>query len=385
MEVIVNSNKLKKQINSLQGVLSKKGTIPVLSSIKIVAGDAGDLVMTATDLDVSLVSSEEVDILQTGSICLSGRKLGQIIGALPNEPVHLKLNYKSEKVEFLAGSFKGKLAGIDTDQFPEIVRVQGESLKVSASAFYEGLRRTRFAVTGSGNRFTINGILLLIESGELKMVSTDGARLCLYKVVVASKDMPDMSLLIPIKAASELMKILSGELKTDKKAEISIKKGSQLEFEIGSKLMLAREVTGNFPDWQKVVPDNFESFVEINSGEFLDALVRVAVLADNQNRPVELEFFSDKVRLSAESSEVGMSSEEVGCRFWFLEEKDQKGNIENLKVSFNAKYLVDFFSLHGVKSKDFRAIWKFSENNSQVLLTFEGEEKIFSYILVPLK
>ncbi len=131
----------------LQGIFARKETIPVLSKIKIEANERGDLVMTATDLDVSLIIEREVDILRPGSICLSGRKLGDIAGTLPNEPVHLRLDDKGEKVEFRAGRFKSKLAGMDSDQFPEVPRVKGESVKLPAGVIYEGLRRTSFAVT----------------------------------------------------------------------------------------------------------------------------------------------------------------------------------------------------------------------------------------------
>ena len=175
MEAIINAQKLKEQVGALQGILARKASIPVLSQIKIEAGESGDLVMTATDLDVSLITRQEVDILRSGSICLSGKKLGLIAGTLLNEPVHLKLDKKGEKVEFRAGRFLSRLAGMDSDQFPEVVRTKGEWIKIPASVLYEGLKRTSFAVTEDNKRFTINGILLQIENGELKMVSTDGA------------------------------------------------------------------------------------------------------------------------------------------------------------------------------------------------------------------
>jgi DNA polymerase-3 subunit beta len=343
--------------------------------------------MTATDLDVSLVTRLEVDILRSGSICLSGKKLGQITGALPNEPVHLKLDYKTEKVEFLAGRFKGKLAGVDTDQFPEVLRVGAEPSEITASVFYEGLRRTSFAVTDNDSRFTINGILLLIEKGELKMVSTDGHRLCLFRMMLTTASSSDLNCLIPIKAVRELLRILSKELKLDKESEIIIKKGSHLEFEIGKKVLIAREVVGNFPNWEKVVPSEFESFSELNAKNFFDALIRVGILADDKNRRIDLTFFSNKVQLKAESSEVGFSTEEVPCTFRYLDDSVSGEDSLNggLKIAFNAKYLMDFFAVHSTKDEKLRVVWKFGVNGSQTELKFEGEEQMFSYILVPLK
>lgn len=386
MEAIVNAKNLKEQVGALQGILARKASIPVLSQIKIEAGDRGDLIMTATDLDVSLIIEQEVDILCSGSICLSGKKLGDITGTLPNEPVHLKLDKKGEKVEFRAGRFLSRLAGTNSDQFPEVARVAGEWIKIPASVIYEGLKRTSFAVTEDNKRFTINGILLQIENGELKMVSTDGARLCVFRMMLGVGDNLNLNCLIPIKAVRELMKIISDELRVNKESEIKIKKGSQLEFEIGSKTMTAREITGTFPNWEMVVPKEFEYFAEINVSEFASALTRVGVLADDMHRRVEMIFYPNKVQLKSESPETGFSTEEVACTFRLLEQLDSvKESSEGWKIAFNTKYLADFFSLHSVKNSEQRVVWKFGKNASQTELKFEGEERLFSYILVPLK
>ena len=116
MEAIVNAKIFKEQVGALQGIFARKETIPVLGKIKIDAAERGDLVMTATDLDVSLIVSREVDILRPGSICLSGKKLYDIAAALPGgEPVHLKLDESGGRVEFRAGRFRSKLSGTESE------------------------------------------------------------------------------------------------------------------------------------------------------------------------------------------------------------------------------------------------------------------------------
>lgn len=112
----MNAKKFKEQIGALQGIFARKETIPVLGKIKIDAGERGDLVMTATGLDVSLIIEQEVDILQPGSILLSGKKLYDIAATLPGgEPVHLKLDKSGARVEFCAGRFKSKLSGTESE------------------------------------------------------------------------------------------------------------------------------------------------------------------------------------------------------------------------------------------------------------------------------
>lgn len=386
MEAIVNAKNLKVQVGALQGILARKASIPVLSQIKIEAGESGDLVMTATDLDVSLIIGQEVDILRPGSICLSGKKLGDIAGTLPDEPVHLKLDKRGEKVEFRAGRFLSRLAGMNSDGFPEVARVVGEWIKIPAGILYEGLRRTSFAVIDDQKRFTINGILLQIENGELKMVSTDGHRLCFFRMMLGVGNNLNLRCLIPIKAVRELTKILLDEIRANKQSEIKIKKGSQLEFEIGRKTMTAREITGTFPNWEMVIPKEFECFAEINASEFASALTRVGVLADGMHRRVEMVFYPNKVQLKSESPEAGFSTEEVACSFRRLNQSENDiRSDDGWRIAFNARYLSDVFSIYNAKRDDQRIVWKFGVSGSQTELKFEGEEQLFSYILVPLK
>ncbi len=387
MEAIINARQLREQVRCLHGIFTGKETIPILSRIKIDADTDGILRMTATDLDVTLIVEQEADVLQAGSICLSGRKLGEITGNLPNEPVHLKLEINSEKIEFRAGKFKSKLSGIDSEQFPEIVETNAESITLSAATVYQGLRRTIFAANEDSQRFTINGVLLLIEDSVLKMVSTDGNRLCYFRMTVESKT--NLRCLIPIKAARELRQILAFELKNESKAEISIKKGSQLEFAVGNKRMTARELSGNFPNWEMVIPKEFAYSAEINAAKLREALMRVSVMAEDENRRVRFEFRRHRLLVKAESPETGSSNEEIDCTFQAIDGVEglveQTKTEDNWTIAYNHKFLTDFLILQDAKQIDQRVIFRFGINSSQSLLTFEGEEHLFSYVLVPLK
>lgn len=124
-----------------------------------------------------------------------------------------------------------------------------------------------------------------------------------------------MSCLIPIKAVRELAKILADEIRINQKAEIKIRKGNQLEFEIGNKLMTAREITGMFPNWEMVVPKSFDCFAEFGAGEFKDALTRAGVIVDDAHRCVEFIFYPDKVLVKTEAVETGSSIKERACTF----------------------------------------------------------------------
>lgn len=384
MEAIIHAKHLKEQVGALQGIFARKETIPSLGKIKIDAESGGSMRMTATDLDISLIIEQEVDILQSGSICLSGKKLGEITAGLPNEPVHLKLDSNGARVEFRAGRFKSKLSGTDSETFPEVPRVNAESIKLSATVFYEGLRRTIFGATEDNKRPTMSGILLILDETGLKMVSTDGHRLCLFQTSVLNTGQ-SLKCLIPLKAVRELKSLMASEIKANANIDVKIKKGNQLEFEIGNKLMMAREISGDFPNWEMVVPKTFDFFAETKANELKDALTRVGVMADDSHRRIEFYFYPNKLVLKSESAETGSSTEEINCTFQKLGDSVVSEGDDGWKIAFNTKYLMEFLALQTAKQTESRVIWKFGTNVSQSLLTFEGEERMFTYVLVPLK
>ena len=143
MEAIINSKKLKEQVAALQGILARKATIPVLGTIKIDALTSGDLVMTATDLDVSLIVEQETDILRPGSICLNGRKLGDITATFPNEPVHLRLDDKGKKLNFAPDDSKANCAAPKANSFPKSPASKAKQLK-SRLPFFTKVCGARF-------------------------------------------------------------------------------------------------------------------------------------------------------------------------------------------------------------------------------------------------
>lgn len=220
------------------------------------------------------------------------------------------------------------------------------------------------------------------------MVSTDSHRLCYFRMRIAASGGNDgannLRYLIPIKAVRELLRILTEEIRANSKEEVKIRKGGQLEFEIGSKLMTAREVTGDFPNWEMVLPKNFDCFAELNAKESRDALTRVGVMGNDSHRGVKFVFSRDKVLLETKSPETGSSAEEVFCAFQKLANFSNSESAENIetswKIAFNTKYLSDFFSIQSVRRDDQRIVWKFTGTTGETEMAFEGEEKLFSYI-----
>ncbi|HLM61414.1 MAG TPA: hypothetical protein VK308_11465 [Pyrinomonadaceae bacterium] len=123
------------------------------------------------------------------------------------------------------GAFISRLSGTESKQFPEIHRVAGKSVKLPASVFYEGLRRTGFAVTEENQRFALNAVLLVIESTGIKMVSTDGHRFCFFRMMTAAGSGQNFQCLIPGKADRKLKGLLTDEIRANQKSGNQDQKG----------------------------------------------------------------------------------------------------------------------------------------------------------------
>ena len=136
-----------------------------------------------------------------------------------------------------------------------------------------------------------------------------------------------------------------------------------------------------------VVPKTFEYFAEMKANELKDALTRASVMADDSHRRIEFVFLQNKLTLKSESAETGNSTEEINCTFQKLgnSENNSLETSDGWKIAFNTKYLMEFLALQNAKQSESRVIWKFGSNLSQTLLSFEGEERLFSYVIVPLK
>ena len=387
MEAIINARNLKEQVGALQGILARKESIPILGTIKLAAEENGLMIMSATDLDVSLVIERETDILQSGSICLSGKKLGALTGSLPDEPVHLKLLEKGDRLEFRAGRFKSRLAGIDSGSFPEIPRSSAtEFIELNSEDLLEGLRRTIFAVPENEKRFVLSGILLEVDQGRLQMVSTDGHRLCHFQGQLPDRR-GDLRCLIPLKAARELRNMLTAERRVNPHVRVQISRGQQLEFAMPNVRMSARELSGTFPNWERVKPAAFSKTAQTSAAELQTALQRVAIMADESHRRIDFTFFRDRLILRAETTETGNSVEEIRCEYISepTEKCDGQGTGgESFKTAFNGKFLTDFLALTPSKTKDAVVVWNFNSPETPSVLNFQGEESSYSYLLVPL-
>jgi DNA polymerase-3 subunit beta len=367
MDITVKKSELFKELQYVQGVVERKTTVPILSNL-LLETTGNSLGVTATDLDVTLQCFCKAGVKTAGSLTVSARKLFDIVRLLPDSDIHLKaptpdwMNITCERARF-------KVAGVSKENFPDVPAVEGAAVSLPSSAIRYMITRCIFAITQEESRYTLNGALMIVNSDSLTFVTTDGHRL-----VLISRDMEidgcpsEIRVLVPKKTLVELNKLASEEIE-------SIEFGNSekhLFFKAGERLLVSRILTGQFPNYGMVIPSENNREVSLSSLEFVDALKRVAVMADEQSQSVRFQIQEGQLEISSASSDFGEAKETISAVY----DRDQ------LEIGFNAQYLLDFLS--SVDSDEI--VMALRDPESQGLLKPKnGEGYEYLYVIMPLK
>jgi DNA polymerase-3 subunit beta len=328
MEFIVSKGDLVRELSLSQGVVEKKTTIPILSNVLIEA--AGDRVtLTATDLELGIRCSCPARVKKEGAGTIPARKLLDYVRLLPETDITFKF-LDNHWASIICGRSKTKIAGMSRESFPELPETPEPIGEIPYGLLASLISRTSFAISMEESRFTLNGALLLLRPEGVTMVSTDGHRLAYVDQALAVDGNHSFRALVPRKAMNEIAK-LAAEGDPGQKVILS-GDDNHLFFQFGSRLLITRKLTGNFPDYERVLPRENTHIARINKNEIRSTIERVAQFADERSRAIRVKFEPGEVRVFASSVETGESEESVVM--------DYAG--PTLEIGFNAQYLLDF-------------------------------------------
>ena len=330
MEFTVSKADLVRELSLSQGVVEKKTTIPILSNVLLEA--AGDrITLTATDLELGIRCSCPARVKKEGAGTVPARKLLDYVRLLPEGDVHMKF-LENHWANITSGRSRTRIAGMSRESFPELPEMPEKIAEVPVKTLASMIARTSFAISMEESRFTLNGALLLMRPEGLTMVATDGHRLAYVQATPAESGQVDKQFraLIPKKAMAELIK-LADEAGPDAKA-IFAGDDNHLFFQVGHRLLITRKLTGNFPDYERVLPKDHSLIAKLQKDEIRSAIERVAQFADERSRAIRVQFTNGEVRVFSSSVETGESEESVPSEY--------QG--PDLEIGFNAQYLLDF-------------------------------------------
>jgi len=370
MEITVSKFELLQELSATQGVVERKTTIPILSNYLFEAS-ADRLSLTATDLDLSLRTSCNAKVKKEGSCTIPARKLHDYVKLLPDSDITIKL-LENHWVSIRCGRSNTKMVGMARSNFPSLpVFPSAGVVNIPAQVLRGMIARTSFAIANEESRYTLNGALMVLKPESITMVATDGHRLAHVERTGEKFDgvSGEMKTLIPKKAMDELRSLTdSTEVETVEFA----KDESTLFFRIGPRLLTSRQLTGQFPNYEAVLPKDNNKTVSIHGDELAGAISRVAQFADERSRAVRVKLEKGELKLSASSTETGESEDSI--------EVDYNG--DPLTIGFNAQYIMDFLKASG--AGDVRLELKDPQSAGQ-LRPAESEEYKYRYIVMPMR
>jgi DNA polymerase III subunit beta len=369
MEFSVKKFDLLEELDLTQGVVERKTTIPILSNL-LCEAKGNRLSITATDLELSIRTSCEAKVKKEGAGTIPAKKLLDLVRLLPDEEIKFKL-LENHWVQITCDRKNYKLVGMSKDNFPALPNFPHALVKIPAKLLADVISKTTFAISLEESRYTLNGALLVLKPNSLTMVATDGHRLAMVETDHKFEGFSaETRVLVPKKAMTEIQR-LAAQSGDDSAIDFG-QDESHLFFQFGGRLLTSRKLTGQFPNYEAVLPREANKTVVLERAELQDALRRVSQLADQRSHAVKFMLAKEGLEISASSPEYGEAKETI--------EKEFKG--DPIAIGFNAQYLLDFLGA----AADGPISFELKDDQSAGQLRPTGDESSrYRYVVMPMR
>jgi DNA polymerase-3 subunit beta len=364
MKFIINKEVLLENLQRVLGPTITKQNFPILNSILLITGDK-KIKLTATDLDITIISFQEANIAAKGTIAVPMKKFISIIKELPPQDIVVELIknnllIKCENIEF-------KINTLNPEEFPKIEEEKEASLiKLDPISLTQMIQLTSFCVGYEDTNYVLNGILFEIFEDEIKLVSTDGKRLSFVKQKLPANQ-PEVktkiSFILPIKAINELYKLIK-----ERSEELFLFiKENKVGFDFKNTQFIARPIEGEFPNYTQYIPSENKDKLVIDRQKLLLGLRRADLLSTQDYQGVKMELNKDGIIISKSTPQLGEAKECIDARY----------SGASLEIGFNPTYLMDALK----NLEDNEVAFEFFGADKPAVLRKEN----YIYLILPMK
>jgi DNA polymerase III subunit beta len=351
-------------LQSVIGVVERRQTMPVLANVLLSARDT-HLNITGTDLEVELVATSAVSVVQGGDITVPGRKLLDIFRSLP-EKVSVTLSTEGERMSIKAGRSRFTLSTLPAADFPLVEEINAQqTLTVAQGEFRRLIDKTHFSMAQQDVRYYLNGLLLETEGKALRAVATDGHRLALCEMVLEERAKTNQQVIVPRKGVLELQRILG----TEGSIELAIGT-NHVRAQIGTIRFTSKLIDGRFPEYGRVIPASTSRKVEADRELLRQSLQRTAILSNEKYRGIRLTARPDLLVIQAHNPEQEEAEDQVEVIY--------QG--EEVEIGFNVNYLLD--ALGAIETDKVEI--GLTDSNSSCLIHAPGTTHT-RYVVMPMR
>lgn len=367
-------------IHSVQGVVSRKPTNPMLGNMLLSAKADHGLSIIATDMYLGIQSrTDRVEVDRDGRVAVAARTLSDIVRNLPDGKVAWEID-DNQQIQLSSGKVRYRLASLPADDFPALPQVEeAPFFPISAASIAALIGRTQYAISADESRPHLSAAFVQLSGDILRVVATDGHRLSKAESTVKNTNRGEFAFLLPAKAVQELRRIAedtsaaSGAADTGQQdsVEVAVSGGNGF-FRRNNIELSARLTDEHFPPYEKVIPQQLSTELTLNRRQFAEALRRVSLVSQDRNPGVRLTLMPGNLRVLGENALVGEGVEELPCNY----EGDE------LTIGFNARYILDI--LQSLDDNDIR-LQLGGELDPGVLRSGEGSEAELLAVVMPMR
>ncbi|MCC6211615.1 MAG: DNA polymerase III subunit beta [Burkholderiales bacterium] len=353
-------------LSAVSGIIERRHTLPILSNV-LIERSASALSFLATDIEIQIIASGSIDSAgEAQAVTVGARKLVDILRALP-EDAEVTLQRQDKRLLIKAGKSRFALQTLPAEDFPRLARPAGDSARFSLPQ--KALRRllglVQYAMAQQDIRYYLNGLLMVVEEGTLKLVATDGHRLA-YAALALEGSLPRQEVIVPRKTVIELGKLLA-----DSEEAVTVElSAAQASFAFGGVGLVSKLVDGKFPDYTRVIPVGHKNKLTIGRDTLRQALLRAAILSNEKFRGVRWVLTDGVLKIVSSNTEQEEAEETI--------EVEYRG--DSLDIGFNVNYLLDV--LNNVGGTELECL--FGDAASSALMSFPSEAE-FKYVVMPMR
>ena len=368
MRIKSQKDELLRGIQVVQNAVSSKNTLPILSHILLEAVK-GEIKLTATDLEIGVITTIKGEVIEEGSITIPAKKFSEIVKELPSG-VDIQISLKKgQSISIEVGKSYFRLVGLQKEDFPQLPDFpthgtkNSDSIKIPQKLLKNMIQLTSFAMSHDETRYVLNGMLFSFKDKTLKLVATDGRRLAIIEKDLLDSGNIKKDVIIPMKAIQEINRNLTEE------GDIYFYfKENQIQINLNNITIVSRLIEGEYPNYEQVIPKKIKDELKINTQEFLQATRRASILTNQDSQSVKINISKDKMIITKNTPDLGEAREEV--------EVDYKGG--ELAIGFNPTFLIDV--LKNVADENVK--FGFIDPEKPAVIK-SGED--YTYIILPMQ
>lgn len=333
MKFVIKKEDLYNGIKIVERATSAKALQPVLLNIYIETIGTSAIKLVATDLDLTVIAEVDAQVEEEGKITLPSKTLNEIVSKLGDKLITFEMPEGETSVHITCQNSKFDIIGISAAEFPpEFSSIQlndDEGFEVEVRPFAKAVRQAGFAAASYETSNLLSGIVCDISNNVMETASTDGNRLARVREIIDNKENLAKQLIIPSKTLNEFIKMIS--FINEDSIKIYTEK-SKFIIKTEKTITISRLLEGQFPQYNKLIPNESPKEALVNVSQLISALERVSIMVNEKTSIVKLEFSHNTLRLTADTPDSGKSEEVLDIDYAYDEE---------LSIAFNYKYVLE--------------------------------------------